>query len=158
MQSKIGTDSLEVGSAFSTDAAAHVYVKQLIDGIPVANAVANVAFNKDNKVVAFGSSFVTPKTSLVKPSTTPSIAVEEAIAAAEAALEGKFDAENFPAPGLEWFVRDDDSVVLTHVFQVANEEANTWYEAFVDAQTGDLVSVTDFVAKASVSSPCPPAD
>ena len=30
------------------------------DGVPVANAVANVAFNNDDKVVAFGSSFVQP--------------------------------------------------------------------------------------------------
>ena len=28
--------------------------------VPVANAVANVTFNKANKVVSFGSSFVTP--------------------------------------------------------------------------------------------------
>jgi extracellular elastinolytic metalloproteinase len=32
----------------------------LQEGISFANAVANVAFNKDDKVVAFGSSFVTP--------------------------------------------------------------------------------------------------
>jgi extracellular elastinolytic metalloproteinase len=30
------------------------------EDIPFANAVANVALNKDNKVVAFGSSFVQP--------------------------------------------------------------------------------------------------
>jgi len=30
------------------------------NGIPIANAAANVAFNQDNKVVAFGSSFVQP--------------------------------------------------------------------------------------------------
>ena len=30
------------------------------NGIPIANAVANVAFNKANKVVSFGSSFVKP--------------------------------------------------------------------------------------------------
>ena len=30
------------------------------DGIPIANAVANVAFNKDNMVVSLGSSLITP--------------------------------------------------------------------------------------------------
>jgi len=35
-----------------------VYFSQ--DGVPFANAVANVAFNQDNKVIAFGSSFVKP--------------------------------------------------------------------------------------------------
>lgn len=38
----------------------------LQNGIPIANAAANVAFNQDNKVVAFGSSFVKPSESFVK--------------------------------------------------------------------------------------------
>lgn len=41
----------------------HIVLTVNIDlqhGIPVANAVANVAFNHDDKVVSFGSSFVTP--------------------------------------------------------------------------------------------------
>ena len=38
------------------------------DGVPLANAVANVAFNKDNKVVSFGSSFIKPsKLSHISP-------------------------------------------------------------------------------------------
>ncbi|KAJ7235517.1 hypothetical protein C8J57DRAFT_1248358 [Mycena rebaudengoi] len=38
------------------------YAAQTHKGISYANAVANVAFNKDDKVVVFGSSFVTPNT------------------------------------------------------------------------------------------------
>ena len=72
-------------SGFSGEAAAHAYVRQQIvsvhhklvdgngrilignqDGVPVANAVANVAFNHAGKVVAFGSSFVKPS-KLVHP-------------------------------------------------------------------------------------------
>ena len=152
--SNLGAD-VEVRTSHEHDAAGHVYLKQTLDGIPFANAVANVAFNKDKKVVAFGSSFVqVPKAKGAVSPSEPTVAVEDAIASAEATLDGKFDAENFPEPTLEWFVKDDDSVVLTHVFQVRNEEASTWYEAFVDAHTGELVSVTDFVAKASVSACC----
>ncbi|KAI0634676.1 Fungalysin metallopeptidase-domain-containing protein [Trametes polyzona] len=150
VQSRAGVDSdaVHVRSSFEGEAAHHVYVKQQLNGIPFANAVANVAFNKDNKVVAFGSSFVqVPKKKVV--STEPSVKVEDAIASAEELLKGKHDAENFPAPTLEWFAKDDGSIALTHVFQVRNEEAGTWYEAFVDAHSGDLVSVTDFVSKAS---------
>ena len=33
------------------------------NGVPVANAVANIAFNNANKVVSFGSSFVKPSMS-----------------------------------------------------------------------------------------------
>ncbi|KAI0692817.1 Fungalysin metallopeptidase-domain-containing protein [Cerioporus squamosus] len=142
----VDADAVHVRSSFESEAASHVYFKQAVNGIPVANAVANVAFNKDNKVAAFGSSFV--KTSKVAAA-TPSVSVEDAIAVAEKQLNGKFDADNFPEPQLEYFAKDDGSLVLTRSFQVRNEEASTWFEAFVDAHTGELVSVVDFVSKAS---------
>ncbi|KAI0654826.1 Fungalysin metallopeptidase-domain-containing protein [Cubamyces menziesii] len=150
VQSRTGVqaDAVHVRTSFEGDAASHVYVKQQLNGIPFANAVANVAFNKDNKVVAFGSSFVKVPSKKTAPA-APSVTVEDGIASAEKALNGKYDAENFPEPTLEYFAKDDGSAVLTHVFQVRNEDAGTWYEAFVDAHTGDLVSVTDFRSKAS---------
>ncbi|KAI0363435.1 hypothetical protein BV20DRAFT_958322 [Pilatotrama ljubarskyi] len=150
VQSRVGvaSDAVHVRSSFEGEAASHVYLKQKLNGIPLANAVANVALNKDNKVVAFGSSFVKAPSKKVA-SSTPSVSVEDAIASAEELLKGTHDAENFPEPTLEYFAKDDGSVVLTHVFQVRNEAAGTWYEAFVDAHSGDLVSVTDFVSKAS---------
>lgn len=40
----------------------------------------------------------------------------------------------------------------THVVQIQNDTTGTWFEAFVDAHSGDLVTVTDFVARASVLS------
>jgi extracellular elastinolytic metalloproteinase len=48
-------------------------------------------------------------------------------------------------------MKDDGTAVLTHVMQIQNDEAGTWFEAFVDAHSGELVSVTDFVSKASVN-------
>ncbi|KAH9930441.1 Fungalysin metallopeptidase-domain-containing protein [Epithele typhae] len=147
--SGLAADAITVKSSHESDAAGHVYVKQTLAGIPFANAVANVAFNKEGKVVAFGSSFVSTPSSFAKISTEPSVPAADAISSAEDALSGAFNAEEFPEPTLEWFAKDDGSIVLTHVFQVRNEEAGTWYEAFVDAHSGDLVSVTDFVAKAS---------
>ncbi|KAJ7859986.1 Fungalysin metallopeptidase-domain-containing protein, partial [Mycena olivaceomarginata] len=48
------------------------------------------------------------------------------------------------------FNKDDKSVVrLTHVMQIQNAETNVWLEPFVDAHTGDVLSLTDFVAKTS---------
>ncbi|KAH9912689.1 Fungalysin metallopeptidase-domain-containing protein [Epithele typhae] len=145
----LAADAVTVKSSHTTDAASHVYVKQTLAGIPFANAVANVAFNKEKKVVAFGSSFVDIPSSMAKISTEPSVTAAGAIASAEDTLAGTFDAEEFPDPALEWVAKDDGSAVLTHVFQVRNEEAGTWYEAFVDAHSGELVSVIDFVTKAS---------
>jgi hypothetical protein len=49
------------------------------------------------------------------------------------------------------FAREDGSVAPTHVIQVRNEEAGAWFEAYVCAHAGEILSVTDFVAHASVS-------
>ncbi|KAI3595093.1 putative extracellular elastinolytic metalloproteinase precursor [Moniliophthora roreri] len=140
---QIDDGSVAFRSGFEGEVSSHAFVRQIHDGIPFANAVANVALNKANKVVAFGSSFVKAKNIA---SSTPSVTLESAIATAEQALSGKFN--EHPAT-LEFLVKDDDSVVLTHVMQIQNEETGTWFEAFVDAHTGELVSITDFVAKAS---------
>lgn len=47
-------------------------------------------------------------------------------------------------------MRDDGTASLVHVIQIQNEEVNSWYEAYVDAHTGELISLTDFVAEATV--------
>ncbi|PPQ79236.1 hypothetical protein CVT24_007530 [Panaeolus cyanescens] len=130
-------------SGFEGDVAHHAFLKQTHDGVPFANAVANVAFNKANKVVSFGSSFVKPKSIA---SSKPTLSPDQAITAAEKALDGKF---NDHPPTLEYVVKADNTAVLTHVVQIENDETGAWVEAFVDAHTGELVSITDFVAKAS---------
>ncbi len=53
---------------------------------------------------------------------------------------------------LEYLVKEDNTAALTHVVQIQNQDTGAWYEAFVDAHSGELLSVTDFVAKASVGS------
>lgn len=85
----------------------------------------------------------------VAPS-TPSVKVNTAIAAAQNALNGTFDAERFPTPSLEYLANQDGSASLAYVFQVSNSKAGTWFETFVDAHTGKVTSVTDFRADASV--------
>jgi extracellular elastinolytic metalloproteinase len=82
-------------------------------------------------------------------SSTPTVSLADAIASAEQTLDGIF---NEHPPTLEFLALEDGSVRLTHVMQIQNAETNAWLEAFVDAHTGDVLSVTDFVTKASV---CP---
>ncbi|RXW18331.1 hypothetical protein EST38_g7522 [Candolleomyces aberdarensis] len=50
---------------------------------------------------------------------------------------------------LAYLVRPDESAVLVHGIQIQNIKENAWYEVFVDEHTGQLVSVTDFGAKAT---------
>jgi len=81
-------------------------------------------------------------------SSTPKLTTEEAIAKAEATLKGKYN--DFPV-ALEYFAKPDGTAVLAHVVQIQNDATDAWVEAFIDAHTGELVSIVDFVAHASVS-------
>lgn len=139
----VGESAVALKSAYEGDVSGHAFVKQAHEGVPFANAVANVAFNKAGKVVAFGSSFVKANN---LPSSTPSITVEQAIATAEETLDGKYN--DWPAT-LEFLALDDGSAALVHVVQIQNEATGAWVEAFVDAHNNKVVSITDFVAKAS---------
>ncbi|KAI0317382.1 hypothetical protein OF83DRAFT_1083622 [Amylostereum chailletii] len=143
--SKLGIDSDAIAftSGFVGDVSKHAFIKQKSNGITFANAVANVVFNNDDKVASFGSSFV--KFVSIADS-TPSVSQEDAIATAEKTLDGTF---NEHPPTLEYLVKEDNTAALVHVIQIQNAATNTWYEAFVDAHDNKVISVTDFVVKAT---------
>ncbi|KAH8981284.1 Fungalysin metallopeptidase-domain-containing protein [Lactarius hatsudake] len=145
LASKLGIQQNDIHFRTSAKAevAQHAFLKQQINGVPVANAVANVAFSDDGKVLSFSSSFVKPSGSANQ---TPTVSLSDAIATAEKALDGTHNGH--PAT-LEFLIQPDGSAVLTHVIQIQNERAGTWVDAFVDAHSNKVVSVTDFVAKAS---------
>jgi extracellular elastinolytic metalloproteinase len=67
-------------------------------------------------------------------------------------IEDALDATyNGHAPTLEYLVQSAGGpVALSHVVQVQNGATGAWYEAYADAHTGKLLSVTDFVADAAV--------
>ncbi|KAG6907050.1 hypothetical protein DXG01_010736 [Tephrocybe rancida] len=161
VKSQLGVDDSSVAfkSGYTTADTKIGYAKQAHEGVPFANAVANIAF-KGNKVVSFGSSFVstgkdslsafstaflTTNTDNIAPS-TPSLSVDSVISAVEDALDGKHN--GFPT-SLEYLAREDGSSALTHVIQIQNEQTGAWYEAFVDAHTGEVLTVTDFVTQAT---------
>ncbi|KAF8608678.1 hypothetical protein BDV93DRAFT_518742 [Ceratobasidium sp. AG-I] len=138
----VGADAIAHKSGSNSDVAEHQYFRQQVNGIPIANAVANVAL-KNDKVVSYGASFVKPKT--VAPA-TPTLTKDQAVAKAEAATGGKYN--SWPTT-LEYFAKDSDHVVLTHVVQIQNAQTDEWYEAFIDASSGEVVNVVSFVADAS---------
>ena len=79
----------------------------------------------------------------------PTVDVNSVIPKVEEALDGK---RNAVAPTVEYLALQDGTVALVHVFQVQNDAAGTWYAAHVDAHSGELISVTDFVSHATVGS------
>ncbi|KAL0061772.1 hypothetical protein AAF712_011375 [Marasmius tenuissimus] len=137
------SSALSFQSGYSSGDADFGYIRQQHEGIPFANAVANVVV-KDSKLVSVGSSFVETKNIA---SSEPTFGVAEAIKVAEDAVDGTHITN--VDPGLEYLARSDGSVALAHVIQVKNPEEGTWFEVFVDAHDGSLLSVNDFVAHAT---------
>lgn len=93
---------------------------------------------------------IIPTTAGTAASIIPSVSVGDAMLAAESQLNATFDEATFPTPTLVYLARRDQSLALAHVFQVRNAQLGTWYEAFVDAHSGKLLSITNFVADATV--------
>ena len=53
------------------------------------------------------------------------------------------------APSLAIHVNPSGSASLIHVVQIKNDDTFTWYEAYIDAHKGSLLSVSDFVSDLS---------
>lgn len=83
------------------------------------------------------------------PSSSPSVSLEDAISTAEQTLSGTYNSDI--AARLEFLALEDGSVALTHAFHIQNDTTGDWFDAFVDAHENKVLSITDFVARASVS-------
>jgi extracellular elastinolytic metalloproteinase len=92
----VSADAIKLIATAQTDTGSIGYVHQQHNGIKFANAVANAAFNKNNNLVAFGSSFVKP-TSIA--SSIAKISQEQAIQIAVDTLGGAY---NKKPVGLEY--------------------------------------------------------
>ncbi|KAG8940106.1 hypothetical protein FRC04_005633 [Tulasnella sp. 424] len=153
-QTGIPKDSLRVHSGFTNDiGTTHCYLTQYLNGIPVSNAMTNIAFDKTGKVVAFGSNMVNP-TQISSP--TPSLSQSSAIKAAESSLS-LTRLDSVPVT-LSYVLQPDPTdpsrkwALLTHQFQLRNAEVSRWVQAHIDAtnaKTGNVVHVVDFVADAA---------
>ncbi|KAG8831426.1 hypothetical protein FRC17_003162, partial [Serendipita sp. 399] len=148
-QLSIDSSEYRIRSSASTETGGAVWVQRVVNGIPVANAVANVALNKNDDVVAFGANFHGENGARAPASiapATPAITKEAAITSAERRLRG---AHNGKVPTLEYYVQPSGDLTLTWVVEVQTRDGNHWFEAFVDASNGNVVASNDFVSSAS---------
>ncbi|KAG8961260.1 hypothetical protein FRC00_012832 [Tulasnella sp. 408] len=155
-QTGLAKDSFKVRSGYTNDiGVTHIYLTQLLNGIPVTNGVANISFDKDGKVVAFGSNMVKPDQ--ISPA-TPAFPQSSAIQSAEKAL-GIAHYDAIPAT-LAYVIQPAPSgtdpnrkwAMLTHQFQLRNADSSKWVQAYVDAtnpKKGDVLHVVNFVADAA---------
>ncbi|KAG8927781.1 hypothetical protein FRC01_006935 [Tulasnella sp. 417] len=127
----------------------------MLNGIPVTNGVANISLDKTGNVVAFGSNMVKPdQISPAKPLLPKNIAIQSAAAslgiphydAVPVTLSYVLQpAPSGTDPNCKW-------AILTHQFQLRNENASKWVQAHIDVTKltqGEVLHVVDFVTHAS---------
>jgi len=85
---------------------------------------------------------------------TPTIAIADAISAAERQLNGRYNSQ---PTKVQYLATSNGHLALVHAIQIENDELGTCYEAFIDAHSGQLLSLTDFVCYASASQPSNPS-
>ena len=113
-------------------------------------------------MVAFGHLFVEKSMSsycgiyllYIKPTaestaaTLPRIEIHDAISAAEGHLDGIHTGHPTKT---HYLATSNGHLALVHAIRIRNENSGTSYEAFVDAHSRQLLSLTDFVCSASAS-------
>ncbi|KAJ2931005.1 hypothetical protein H1R20_g6081, partial [Candolleomyces eurysporus] len=137
-------ENLAWKSGFTDGETGFAYLKQAHNGVPFANAVCNMALT-GGRVASWGSSFVDLSSAKIADS-TPTVSWSSVLPQIEDQLDAKYNKQNAT---LEYFVKSDGSVALTHVIQTENKETGAFFEAYIDAHSGELVSVTDFVSHAT---------
>lgn len=148
----------------STSGATHVYFHQLYQGIRVANGTANVAI-KDGKIISMGNRLLSNLQMHIQY-TSPKINPKEAIKKAAVALEiappknlkileainshhfiyntGGISKENIPVE-LVYYSTNDQKIHLAWDLSIYILSGEHWWSAKIDAQTGELLNVTDWV-------------
>ena len=148
----------------STSGATYVYLHQMHQGIKVANGTANIAL-KEGKVVSMGNRLLDnlqARIQYTSPAINPVQAIQKAAAALKLdapanlrALEpisthhfiyntGGISKENIPIE-LVYYATADKKVHLAWDLSIYQLDAQHWWSAKVDAQTGELLDATDWV-------------
>ncbi|KIY70976.1 hypothetical protein CYLTODRAFT_419252 [Cylindrobasidium torrendii FP15055 ss-10] len=164
LSSELGVNvTYRTGSNKNSAISRHAFLTQSHDDVPFINAVANVQFTMGAadsltgapgamKIASYAHSFV--NCSSIAAS-TPSLEYSDAVSVAQDKTGGAYVNVTGLAgrSSLGYYVKEDQSAALTHVVQVKNNATGEWYETYIDAHSGELVGMTDYVAKASFRVP-----
>lgn len=146
----------------------HVYLQQVVNGLDVSNGVANVNVDKSGKILSAGNAFFTeaaPAPSFVHSTAAEAVAAfakflnleaGSLVSTASASIHG---APTFAVAGASFalseiqavlkYIQVDGGVELVPVWSLEVEMKDNYYNAFVDANTGSVVSLVDWVSDAT---------
>ncbi|MDH4474642.1 MAG: T9SS-dependent M36 family metallopeptidase [Fluviicola sp.] len=158
--------SIEIMSEAPSKAAGvtHVYVRQLINGIPVTNGLATVTIKNGNVIHVANRLKNLNTTTITLPSLTAQVALEKALTHlgistnepiqvikssannSEVVLsKGDFSLEDVPAK-LVYLADESGNLQLTWDMSVALKNGEHWWSLRVDASTGTILEQNDWIS------------
>ncbi|TPX77971.1 hypothetical protein CcCBS67573_g00726 [Chytriomyces confervae] len=157
---KITNDQIKVSHAHTSSGIHHVHFVQVLDGVEIANAVANVNINADGSVLSVFSSFVPTATTPSSFSASAGISVDVAVLkfaesqgiATTDKLTVTQDGDVYTVKGASFAEQDikaskkvyrkgTDFVVC---WDLSVDLGDIWRNAFVSIETGEIVGVSDW--------------
>ncbi|KAJ7834402.1 Fungalysin metallopeptidase-domain-containing protein [Mycena leptocephala] len=159
----ISPDSdIEYTSGYRKGDMTYAYVRQTHQANIIPFAPANIAW-KNDRVVAFGHSFenlsgwrlIARSLTLLMNSVDDSDSVAtnaasiDSTAAIPLAERHAIGTHNGHPPTVEYFKKPDGHLALVHVIRIQKDDAQTWHETFIDAHSGELLFLNDFVSHSS---------
>lgn len=136
--SRLGNDTVLFKSGFTGKTASHVYAKQIVNGIPVANMAAHASLNAQGKVVAFSSNFASAQ-NVADPH--PSVSVDDAVTEASKFLSGR---RTSAQPSLRYLALENGDLALSHVVRLTLDDNGHLVDAYVNAHSREVQAVTDY--------------
>jgi len=125
----------------------HVYLQQRYRGIDVHNGIANVNVRADGKVLSAGNRFVANLAAAAGAQRVRKAAPEAVTAAAER-LKVAPDAAETVESRLVW-LPVEGGVRLAWSILIEEASGDHWWNAFVDAETGETLALHDLIVQDS---------
>ncbi|KAI8913275.1 Fungalysin metallopeptidase-domain-containing protein [Gorgonomyces haynaldii] len=145
-QTSVNADELKVTGQFTdSQGVTHVYVDRFLNGVAVSNHNAAVHF-KDGQVASLSASF--GGNNLKAPTVIDQVSVTLDKAAAIAKAQFNAPKDEHPAT-LEYIEIPGDKIIKAHVFQVRDDANAIWKQVSVDAASGQVVRVVDYINSAT---------
>ena len=146
----------------------HVYFKQRLGGIDVANGTINVNVGPDSRVLSVGNRFVgnlNAKAAVRAPGIIPETAIRQAAEQLGLEVSGSlFEVDAIGGPAqkarysraglsldeipvkLAYYALDSGEVRLAWETNIRQVDQKHWWNLWVDAQTGEILAKVDWIA------------
>lgn len=148
------TSEIKIKRIMKTPGGTHVYVEQVVDGIPVYSSSGTIAINNDGTVKSSINNY--RNTFAGKKALKKQISSTEAIRIAQKHINLQKRVPKVKEEcNMMWFESEDVGAELAYKVNISAEEPAGDWQIFINAENGRIIQVTDELMKAQVFKPDP---